>query len=62
MRERIIEIARSLGRKSMILAGGVQARNDRGLHFYEKMGFRPVREFETVLKNIDMVRDLAQRP
>jgi len=53
-----IDIARRLGKKKMILSGGVQVRNQRAIHFYKKFGFKIVREFQTELKNYDMVLDL----
>jgi len=53
-----IDIARRMGKKKMILSGGVQTRNQRGVHFYKKFGFKIVREFQTELKNYDMVLDL----
>ena len=54
----LVEIARSLGMRRMILCGGVQARNLRGYHFYEKWGFTKVREFPTQIMNYDMIRQI----
>ena len=54
----LVELARSLGMRRMILCGGVQARNVRGYHFYQKWGFTKVREFPTQLINYDMIREL----
>ena len=54
----LVEVARSLGMRRMILCGGVQARNARGYHFYSKWGFSKVREFPTQIMNYDMIREL----
>jgi GNAT superfamily N-acetyltransferase len=54
----VVEVARRSGMKRMILCGGVQARNARGYHFYEKWGFQKVREFPTQIMNYDMVKEL----
>ncbi len=42
----VIHVARRLGRRKMVLMGGVQVLNTRGIHFYEKQGFRRVGGFE----------------
>lgn len=54
----VVDVARRSGMKRMVLCGGVQARNARGYHFYEKWGFRKVREFPTQIMNYDMVKEL----
>jgi GNAT superfamily N-acetyltransferase len=54
----LVEIARRLGMRRLILCGGVQARNRRAHHFYEKWGFVKVREFPTQIMNYDMVKEL----
>jgi GNAT superfamily N-acetyltransferase len=54
----LIEVARQLGRRWMVLMGGVQATNERAVHFYRKHGFEKVLEFEEPpgVMNYDMVR------
>ena len=58
--QHLFTVARWLGFKRMILMGGVQATNERGVHYYEKNGFRKVNTFEkpTGIFNYDMIRDL----
>jgi diamine N-acetyltransferase len=41
---------------------GVQATNERAVHFYTKWGFHKVGEFYTDKNNYDMILDLSQRP
>jgi GNAT superfamily N-acetyltransferase len=55
----ILDAARVLGRKRIVLWLGVQATNERALHFYTKWGFRKVGEFYTDKNNYDMILDLA---
>ncbi|MEW6751211.1 MAG: GNAT family N-acetyltransferase [Candidatus Latescibacterota bacterium] len=56
----LLETARSLGRRYMVLMGGVQARNLRAIRFYEKFGFRRMGDFVVRdLDNHDMMLDLA---
>ena len=38
-------VARRLGRKHMVLMGGVYAHNARALHYYQKVGFKKVGTF-----------------
>lgn len=54
----VLSLARRLGMRWMVLSGGVQARNLRGIHFYEKWGFRKIGEFPSQIMNYDMVREL----
>lgn len=56
----LIQVAHKLGYKRMVLLGGTQARNDRAVHFYQKVGFRLVNTFEypTGCNNYDMILDL----
>jgi len=54
----LLEVSRRCGMRRMVLCGGVQARNRRGFHFYQKWGFVKVREFPSQIMNYDMVRDL----
>jgi diamine N-acetyltransferase len=54
----VLSLARRLGMKWMVLCGGVQARNLRGIHFYGKWGFRKVGEFPSQIMNHDMVREI----
>ena len=54
----VVDIARSLGKRRMILQGGVQERNTLARHFYEKHGFLRAGEFKTTITDIDMVLPL----
>ena len=56
--EYVLDIARALGKKKMVLMGGVQARNKRAVHFYRKFGFNKVGEFHAEFKCYNMVLDL----
>ncbi len=42
----LIQVARRLGRKRMVLFGGTYTTNQRAIHFYQKHGFRKVGTFE----------------
>jgi GNAT superfamily N-acetyltransferase len=57
---RLIQIARRLGCKRMVLLGGTQAANHRAVHFYQKHGFRTVGTFEwpAGCDNYDMLLEL----
>ena len=57
------EIASALGRRWMVLMGGVFVTNERAVHFYEKHGFRKVGGFENSpgLHSYDMILELSQR-
>jgi GNAT superfamily N-acetyltransferase len=44
----LINIARRLGRRLMVLFDGVYATNQRAIHFYEKHGFHTVGAFARV--------------
>jgi GNAT superfamily N-acetyltransferase len=57
----LIQVARRLGRKRLVLMGGVQATNARAVHYYQKHGFRTVSTFESPagLLNHDMMLDLG---
>ena len=46
---------RGLGRRRLMLLGGVQQRNERAIAFYRKWGFRTVGEFHTRQANYDMI-------
>lgn len=55
----IIEIAKSLGVKYIILWQGTQLTNTRAVHFYEKFGFKKNGEFERYgTNNVDMTLSL----
>ena len=54
-----LSLARRLERSRVVLQGGVQARNARAIHFYERFGFRKVGSFSTACENYDMTLDLA---
>lgn len=58
MLKHAIEVARRLDRRAMVLRGGVQARNERAMHFYRKFGFEEVGQFQTQVNNCDMLLDL----
>jgi GNAT superfamily N-acetyltransferase len=45
--EHIFSLARRLGRKHILLNGGVYLSNERAVHYYEKLGFQRVRMFES---------------
>jgi GNAT superfamily N-acetyltransferase len=45
MLRHILQVTPSLGRRRIVLWYGVQATNDRAVHFYTKWGFRKVGEF-----------------
>jgi hypothetical protein len=59
--QHLLEVAPGLGRRRIVLWLGVQATNDRAVHFYTKWGFRKVGEFYTDKNNYDMLLDLSQR-
>ena len=56
----VIDLARRLGRRRMVLLGGTMARNERAIHFYQKHGFRTVGPFEypAGALNYDMLLEL----
>jgi GNAT superfamily N-acetyltransferase len=56
--EHVFRVARADGRSRMVLWGGVQERNLRGVHYYTRWGFRKVGEFWTDKNNHDMIADL----
>src|SRR5262249_19237875 len=47
MLRHILHLAPKLGRRRLVLWYGVQATNDRAVHFYSRSGFRKVGEFYT---------------
>ncbi|MDD9988602.1 MAG: GNAT family N-acetyltransferase [Spirochaetaceae bacterium] len=51
-----------LGRRRLMLLGGVQQRNERAVAFYRKWGFRTVGEFHTRQANYDMIATLSASP
>lgn len=57
----LIQVARELGRRRVVLMGGVQATNHRAVHYYQKHGFQEVNTFEGPpgAYNHDMVLDLG---
>jgi ribosomal protein S18 acetylase RimI-like enzyme len=60
MLEELINMAKRLGVRYLILWQGVQAQNEQAIHFYEKFGFRRNGEFDRYgTHNIDMVLDLS---
>jgi GNAT superfamily N-acetyltransferase len=58
MMAHLLRSARQRGRRHVVLWLGVQATNDRAVHFYTKCGFRKVGEFFTDKNNFDMILDL----
>ena len=58
--EHLIPLLRRLGRKRLVLVGGVRAENLRAIHFYEKFGFEKVGAFKTRgnTDNFDMIVSL----
>ena len=60
----LLDLARRLGRRRVILWGGVQARNERARYFYLKHGFTDVGQFMATapdgqhINNYDMMREL----
>ena len=56
----LINVARRLGRRRMVLFGGVYATNQRAIHFYDKHGFHTVGAFARVDGRIsyDMLLEL----
>lgn len=55
----ILETVRLLGRQRMVLSGGTRAINHRAIHFYGKVGFRRIGDFESSGNNHDMILDLS---
>ena len=60
----LANIVRDLGFLRMVLSGGTQEQNVRGIAYYRKNGFREVGTFDTepsgrgVIHNVDMMLDL----
>lgn len=61
-----LQRAQALGKRNVVLFGGVQESNERAVHFYEKNGFTRAGEFDApapggkIVKNIDMYINLKQ--
>jgi len=57
----VLDLARQLTRRHVVLLGGTQATNVRAIHFYEKHGFRTIGSFEEPAgtDNFDMVLTLS---
>ena len=53
--ERVLAVAGRLSYTRVVLQGGTQKANLRGIHFYEKLGFRKVGAFTTSVENQDMM-------
>lgn len=43
--EHVFAVARGLGRRNIVLMGGVLMHNERAVHYYRKLGFQPVGTF-----------------
>lgn len=55
----VADSLRRLGRKRLVLWGGVRGDNPRAQHFYRKFGFQHVGDFQSKnINNLDMVMDL----
>ena len=57
----VLDLARRLGKRRVVLMGGVQEANLRGRRFYQKFGFHKVGEFTSsggAINNHDMILDL----
>jgi len=59
MLHHVLRAATLLGRRRVLLWGGVQATNARAIHFYKKSGFVKVGEFYTDKNNHDMILNLS---
>ena len=59
--QQVIRAARELNRRYMVLMGGTHAVNHCGIHFYRKLGFSHVADFEhpAGVMNHDMRLDLT---
>lgn len=55
-------LLRQFGRQRLILLGGVQQRNELGIAFYRKWGFRIAGEFHTKIGNYDMIAPIRAFP
>ena len=53
---------RGLGRRRLMLLGGVRQRNELAIAFYRKWGFKTVGEFHTRQANYDMIATLSAVP
>lgn len=53
---------RGLGRRRLMLLGGVRQSNARAIAFYRKWGFRTVGEFHTRQANYDMIAPIPALP
>jgi GNAT superfamily N-acetyltransferase len=51
----IIEVARRMGKRALVLMGGTQSTNTRAVGFYEKFGFERVGSYFTEIENYDMI-------
>ena len=54
----LMDVARRVGRKRMVLFGGVRQANKRAIRFYEKFGFRIIGEFLSKAPSFDMYTEL----
>ncbi|MET9993455.1 GNAT family N-acetyltransferase [Streptomyces mutabilis] len=56
----VTDVARRLGRKRIILLGGVLADNPRAIRYYQKNGFQPAGSFIGAdgVRSLDMILDL----
>lgn len=60
MARNVLDAARAMGIRDLILMGGVQTRNERGRRLYTRLGFEAVGTFDVVkngetLGNLDMI-------
>jgi GNAT superfamily N-acetyltransferase len=57
----LLDVLRRLGKRRVVLMGGVQADNERALAFYRRFGFRQVGSFKTRHhNNYDMILELGE--
>ena len=57
----VVPWLRQLGRRRLMLLGGVQQRNERAIAFYRKWAFRTVGEFPSKHACYDMIAPLSRR-
>lgn len=61
MMNHVLDSAKRLGYRRVVLWGGVQSTNLRAVHLYQKFGFVKVGEFYNGKDNDDMILDLSSR-
>ncbi len=56
--KKALAIARTTGKKRIVLWGGIQDRNGRAMQYYQKYSFVKIGQFENEVLNYDMVLTL----